>query len=67
VRVCPEENFIGAIYPIELDGNYAFTLYNDEDDKWGVLRENDGNVPEIDKDLHKQVLKKLQWELRYAA
>ena len=67
VKICPEENFIGALYPVEMDGAYAFTLYTDEDECWGVLRENDGNIPVIEKELHSALLKKLKWQLQYAA
>jgi len=67
VKISTEDNYIGTLYPVELNGAYIFTLYTDEEERWGVLRENDGTVPAIEKELYDAVLKKLKWQLQYAA
>ena len=67
VNINTEENFIGTLYPVEMNNKYAFTLYTDEDGHWGILRESDGTIPIIEKELHNILLKKLKWQLQYAA
>lgn len=67
VKLYPEENFLGTLYPVEMEGKYSFTLSYDEDDTWSVLREPNGRTPEIDAELFNKILKNLQHRLRYAA
>lgn len=67
VKTFPEEHCIGAVYPVKMNDNYAFTIYNDENQDWGILREDNGNVPEIDADLYRAILKQLKWELQHDA
>ena len=67
VKTFPEEHCIGAVYPVKMNDNYAFTIYNDENQDWGILREDNGYVPAIDTDLFKAILKQLKWELQYDA
>jgi hypothetical protein len=67
VKLYPEELFIGTIYPVEMEGNYAFTLSFNEDQEWSILREPNGITPEVDNELYKKILKNLQLQLKYAA
>jgi len=67
VKLYPDENVLGAIYPVEMEGNYAFTIYFNEDDEWSIMREPNGITPEVDDELLKKILKNLQLQLRYAA
>jgi hypothetical protein len=66
-NIFPEENCIGIIYPIEMHGNYAFTVYVNENEDWQVMKENNANIPSVDTELLNSILKKLQWQLLYAA
>lgn len=63
----PEESIRGTIYGIDLNGNYRFTMYQDEDDNWCILKEADATIPFIEFDLYEIIIKKLQYELKYAA
>ncbi len=68
VQTSPEVHCIGAVYPVKMNDNYAFTIYNDGDnEEWGILKEDNGNIPEIDAELYKAILKQLKWELQYDA
>ena len=67
VKAFPEQQHIGAVYPVNMNGNYAFTIYNDENQDWGILREDNGHAPDVDPDLYKAILKQLKWELQYDA
>jgi hypothetical protein len=66
VKAFPEQEYIGAVYPVNMNDNYAFTIYND-DEEWGILREANGNAPDVDPDLYRSILKQLKWELQYDA
>jgi hypothetical protein len=66
-KIYYEENCFGVIYPIELNNNYAFTIYSNERQDWEIMRENDGNTPSVEAELLSSILKKLQWQLKYAA
>ncbi|MEO7263503.1 MAG: hypothetical protein ABIW38_01260 [Ferruginibacter sp.] len=67
IHICPEENFLGTLYPIEMNDHYSFTIFLNEDEEWTVMREADGTTPFVDGDLLKPLLKKLVYELQYAA
>lgn len=67
VKVYPDENYLGTLYQVEMEGAYAFTVYFNEDDEWSIMREPDGRTPEVDAELFKKILKNLQYQLRYAA
>lgn len=67
VTVYEEENCIGTLHPIEMDGIYVFTLYQDEEQNWQVMKEQDGRVPYVDPQLQKDILRKLRNKLRDAA
>ena len=67
VSVLIEENVVGTIYPVELDGQYAFTLYINEDDEWSLLKESNGTIPHVDQLLRKEIIRKLKVKLRDAA
>ena len=67
VNILPEENCAGTIYPVETNGNYAFSFLEDEDGEWSVMRENDAQTPAIERDLYETILKKLHYELMYVA
>ena len=69
VEACinPEETIRGTIYPVEMNGNYSFTLFNNEDDEWTILKEDDATIPFVESDLYEKIVKKLKYELMYAA
>lgn len=67
VTIFEEENIVGTIYPIELNGNYAFTFFINEDDDWDVLKESNGIKPDIEPSLKRELLRKLRIKLRDAA
>lgn len=67
IRATTEQHCVGSIYPVNMNGTYAFTIYNDDNEDWGILREDNGVTPEIDPDLYKTILKQLKWELQYDA
>ena len=67
VKLYPDEHFLGTIFPVEMDGNYAFTISLNEDDEWSIMREPNGETPEVDNELLKKILKNLQLQLKYAA
>ena len=67
IKAFPEQHCIGALYPVNMNGNYAFTIYNDDNEDWGILREDNGETPEVDQELYKTILKQLKWELQYDA
>ena len=62
-----EEIYTGSIYPVEMGGRYAFTLVTTDENEWSVMREPDGTTPVIEKELYDSILKKLKYQLRYAA
>ena len=67
INIVPEENFLGTLYPVEMNDHYSFTIFLDEDEEWKIMREADGTTPFVDSDLLKPLLKKLLHELHYAA
>jgi hypothetical protein len=62
-----EENLAGTLYIVELNENYAFTLLHDEEDEWSIMKEADATIPLVETELLAKIIKKLQYELRYAA
>lgn len=67
ISICPEENFLGTLYPVEMNDQYSFTIFLNEDEEWTIMREEDGTTAFVDGDLLKPLLKKLVYELQYAA
>ena len=67
IKLYPDESFLGSIYPLEMEGTYAFNLYFNEEEEWSIMREPNGITPEVDNELLKTILKNLQLQLRYAA
>ena len=67
VKVYPDENYLGSIYPVEMEGNYAFTMYFNEEEEWSIMRESNGQTPQVENELLKKILKNLQLQLKYAA
>ncbi|MEO6405606.1 MAG: hypothetical protein ABIY51_08750 [Ferruginibacter sp.] len=67
ILITAEEYCKGNIYPVEMNGRYACTICMDENEDWTIMREADGTTPFIEGDLLKPLLKKLQYELQYAA
>ena len=67
IQTTAEESLMGTIYPIEMNGNYCFTVFLNEEDEWTIMREQDATVPFIEPELFTKIIKKLQYELRYAA
>jgi hypothetical protein len=63
----PEDTIRGTVYPVDLNGNYHFTLYQNEEDDWCILKEADATIPFVEQDLYDKIIKKLQYELKYAA
>ena len=66
-QIFPEENLRGMLYPVEMNENYVFTIFQTEEDEWGIMREPNGNTPFIENELYETVIKKLRHELQYAA
>ena len=65
--ILPEETIRGTIYPIDMNGNYCFTVYKNEEDDWCILREADATIPMVESELYNKIIKHLQHELKYAA
>ncbi|MCP9749550.1 hypothetical protein [Ferruginibacter sp. HRS2-29] len=65
--ISQEENPAGTLYLVDMNGNYGFTLLHDEDDEWSIQKEADASVPFVEEELYDKIIKKLQYELRYAA
>lgn len=63
----PEEICAGTVYPVETEGAYLFTLLEDEDGEWSIMREKDGITPMVEKELYDAILKEIRYQLRYAA
>ena len=67
INILPEENCAGSIYFVEANGKYVFTFLEDEDGEWSIMRENDANTPNVEKELYDAILKKLHYQLMYVA
>lgn len=67
INILPEENYKGIIYPVEADGKYVFTFLEDEDGEWSVMKEANSETPIVDENLYEVILKRLHYELLYAA
>lgn len=66
-NVFQQEDARGVVYPIQLNGDYMFTLRYNESDEWMVVKEKNGITPRIDKELLNRILKPLEVKLKYAA
>ena len=67
VNILPEENCNGIMYPVEADGKYIFTFLENEDGDWSVMKEADATTPFVEEELYNTILKRLHYELLYAA
>ena len=67
VNILPEENCNGIMYPVEADGKYIFTFLEDEEGDWSVMKEADATTPFVEEELYNTILKRLHYELLYAA
>jgi len=67
IHILPEENYNGIIYPVEADGKYMFTFLEDEDGDWSVMKEADARTSIVEEELYDVILKRLHYELLYAA
>ena len=67
IHILPEANYNGMIYPVEADGKYVFTFLEDEEGDWSVMKEADANIPFVEEELFDIILKRLHYELLYAA
>ncbi len=67
VQIYPENDIRGFLYPVDINGKYAFTLAFNEDDEWVVMRESNAEVPQVEDELFRMILKQLKWELSHAA
>jgi len=65
--ISTEENPAGTLYLVDMNGNYCFTLLHNEEDEWSIQKEADATIPFIEAELFDKIIKKLQYELRYAA
>ena len=65
--VFQQEDARGVVYPIELNGDYFFTLRYNEQHQWMIEEEKNGITPRIDKELLNRILKPLESKLKYAA
>jgi len=66
-NILPEENYNGLTYKVDLNNQYAFTLYADEKDEWVIMRENNATVPYVEEELLNKILVNLKRQLKYAA
>ncbi len=66
-NVFQREDARGVVYPIQLNGDYCFTLRYDEQDEWMIVKEKNGITPRVDKELLNRILKPLEVKLNYAA
>ena len=66
-NVFQKEDARGVVYPIELNGDYFFTLRYNEQNQWMIEKEKNGITPRIDKELLSRILKPLESKLKYAA
>ncbi|MCY7293663.1 MAG: hypothetical protein LH615_15910 [Ferruginibacter sp.] len=67
INIFPEEYCAGTLYPVEADGKYIFTFLQDEEGDWSVMKEADARTPFVEEELYDVILKKLHYELLYAA
>ena len=67
VNILQEENCNGIMYPVEADGKYIFTFLEDEEGDWSVMKEADATTPFVEEELYNTILKRLHYELLYAA
>lgn len=67
IHIIPEENCNGMMYPVEADGKYVFTFLEDEEGDWSVMREPNATTPLVEEELYDVILKRLHYELLYAA
>ena len=67
VNILPEENCNWIMYPVEADGKYIFTFLEDEEGDWSVMKEADATTPFVEEELYNTILKRLHYELLYAA
>ncbi len=67
ISIFPEENCNGIIYPVEADGKYMFSFLEDEEGDWSVMKEANAVIPFVDEELYDAILKKLHYQLFYAA
>jgi hypothetical protein len=66
--ILQEEDNRGVVYPIQLNGDYFFTLRYTEKNEWTIVRERNGLIPHIiDKELVNRIIKSLENELKFAA
>jgi hypothetical protein len=65
--VFEQEDALGVIYPIKLNGDYFFTLRYDQENEWMIVKERNGITPRVDKELLNRILKPLESELKFAA
>jgi hypothetical protein len=63
----PEENYNGLTYRVDLNQQYAFTLYSNDKDEWEIMRENNATVPYVEEELLNKILVNLKRQLKYAA
>ena len=67
ISIQPEENLLGTLYPVEINEQYSFTVFLNEEEDWDIMREADATTPFIEPELFDLLIKKLQYQLRYAA
>ena len=46
---------------------YLFTFLEDEEENWSVMKEANAVIPFVEEDLYNVILKKLHYQLKYAA
>lgn len=66
-NIQPEENYNGLTYRVELNEQYAFTLFSSENEEWEIMRESNATVPYVEEELLSKILLNLKRQLRYAA
>lgn len=66
-RVHQKKDAGEMLFPIELNGDYLFTLRYDQHNKWIVVKERNGLTPKIDRELLNRILKPLERKMELAA
>lgn len=66
-RVHQRKDAAGILFPIELNGDYFFTLRYDQQKQWMVVKERNGITPKVDRELLNRILKPLETKMNFAA
>ena len=62
-----KEDANGVTYPVELNGDYFFTVRYDQEKKWMILKDRNGINPKIDKELLNRIIEGFENKLKMAS